>query len=78
MIIYGKDHRFNAQCTVTNFCRIQLRQIIRVNIRFSNELFKRNLSDLFLLQTENRTSRDIFMGVTFLLAHTCRFSSELL
>ena len=32
----------------------------------------------FLLQTKNRTSHDIFMEVTFLLAHTCRFSSELL
>ena len=48
MIIYGKDHRFNAQCTVTDFCRIQRRRKIRVNIRFSNELFQRTLYDLFI------------------------------
>ena len=47
MIIYGKDRRFNAQCTVTDFMSDTTPTKIRVNIRFSNELFQRTLFDLF-------------------------------
>ena len=50
---YGKDHRFNAQCTVTNFLSYTTTTKIRVNIRFSNELFQRKLSNIFI---ENKKS----------------------
>ena len=50
MIIYGKNHRFNAQpeCTVTDFFLSDTTPTkIRVNVRFSIELFQRTLSDFF-------------------------------
>ena len=52
MIIYGKDHRFNARGTVTDFLSDTTPTKIRVNIRFSNELFQRTLSDLFYCRSQ--------------------------
>ena len=59
------------------FCRIQLRQKLEWMSDFLLNCFSEHYLT-FLLQTKNWTSHDIFMEVTFLLAHTCRFSLELL
>ena len=46
------------------FCRIglQLRQKMRVNIRFSNELFQRTLSDLFFIADQKSNFPWYFYG----------------